>query len=184
MVRLQDAGESDHQPFDRLQDASRPPVLDRFPCVDEQAGGSFSVALDDLAVDPAGESVNVNALDEVRDSSWFTNRIGRFPMTPEQVRRGPCQGPPLDPNSTWTVAGAKPKVGGDHAAKWETSYLWYLRPDCVDMSVFLGREDEELIGVGGIDPRKEATVEVGRKACDLIVDGMVRKAKQLIKRAT
>ncbi|MHC4591545.1 MAG: creatininase family protein, partial [Planctomycetota bacterium] len=31
-----------------------------------------------------------------------------------------------------------PKVGGDHAAKWETSYLWYLRPDCVDMSVYLG----------------------------------------------
>jgi creatinine amidohydrolase len=75
-------------------------------------------------------------------------------------------------------------VGGDHAAKWETSYLWYLRPDCVDMSVFLGREDEELIGVGGIDPRKEASVEVGRRACGLIVDGMVRKAKQLVRRAT
>jgi len=72
------------------------------------------------------------------------------------------------------------KVGGDHAAKWETSYLWYLRPDCVDMSVYLGRQDEELIGVGGIDPRKEASVEVGRTACDLIVEGMVRKAKELI----
>ena len=71
-------------------------------------------------------------------------------------------------------------VGGDHAAKWETSYLWYLRPDCVDMSVFLGREDEPLVGVHGIDPRKEATIEVGRRACDLIVEGMVRKAKQLM----
>ena len=30
------------------------------------------------------------------------------------------------------------------------------------MSVFLGSEDEELIGVGGIDPRAEASVEVGR----------------------
>lgn len=75
------------------------------------------------------------------------------------------------------------KVGGDHAAKWETSYLWYLRPDCVDMSVFLGRGEEPLIGVGGIDPRKEASVEVGRKACDLIVAGMVRKARELINRA-
>ena len=71
-------------------------------------------------------------------------------------------------------------VGGDHAAKWETSYLWYLRPDCVDMSVFLGREKEKLIGVGGIDPRKEASIEVGRRACDLIVEGMVRKARALI----
>jgi creatinine amidohydrolase len=73
-----------------------------------------------------------------------------------------------------------PHVGGDHAAKWESSYLWYLRPDCVDMSVFLGREAEELVGVVGSDPRKEASVEIGRKACDLIVNGMVRKAKELI----
>jgi creatinine amidohydrolase len=82
------------------------------------------------------------------------------------------------------MEGSKPKVGGDHAAKWETSYLWYLRPDCVDMSVFLGREDEELIGVGGIDPRREASVEIGRAACDLIVEGMVRKARQLIRKAS
>ncbi len=71
-------------------------------------------------------------------------------------------------------------VGGDHAAKWETSYLWYLRPDCVDMSVYLGREDVPPLGVHGINPRKEATVEIGRRGCDLIVEGMVRKAKELI----
>jgi creatinine amidohydrolase len=77
--------------------------------------------------------------------------------------------------------GKHPHSGGDHAAKWETSYLWYLRPDCVDMGVYLGRDPEEkLVGVGGIDPRKEATIEVGRKGCRLIVDGMVRKAKELI----
>lgn len=76
-----------------------------------------------------------------------------------------------------------PDVGGDHAAKWETSYLWYLRPDCVDLSVFRGRETETLVGVGGIDPRTTASVEVGRKACELIVEGMVRKAKELLRRA-
>jgi len=48
------------------------------------------------------------------------------------------------------------------------------------MSVYLGRADEPLIGVGGIDPRKEASIEVGRRACDLIVDGMIRKARELI----
>jgi creatinine amidohydrolase len=74
-------------------------------------------------------------------------------------------------------------VGGDHAAKWETSYLWYLRPDCVDMSVYLGREDEMLVGVMGDDPRREASVEVGRKACDLIVEGMIRKAQELVQKA-
>jgi len=74
-------------------------------------------------------------------------------------------------------------VGGDHAAKWETSYLWYLRPDCVDTSVYLGREDEPLVGVVGSDPRREASVEIGRKGCDLIVEGMVRKAQELVQRA-
>ena len=71
-------------------------------------------------------------------------------------------------------------VGGDHAAKWETSYLWYLRPDCVDMSIYLGRKMSTLIGIIGKDPRRTASVEVGRKACNLIVESMVVKAKELI----
>ena len=72
------------------------------------------------------------------------------------------------------------KVGGDHAARWETSYLWYLRPDCVDMSVYRGRENEPLIGVGGADPRKLASIELGRRACRQIVKGMAAKARELI----
>ena len=76
-----------------------------------------------------------------------------------------------------------PKVGGDHAAHWETSYLWYLRPDCVDLSVYRGRQAERLVGVGGKDPRIHAGVELGRRACRLIVKGMVAKARQLIAEA-
>lgn len=74
-------------------------------------------------------------------------------------------------------------VGTDHAAKWETAYLMYLRPDCVDMSVYLGRESAPLIGVNGLDPRATATVEIGRKAAELIVAGMIGKARQLIRQA-
>jgi creatinine amidohydrolase len=76
--------------------------------------------------------------------------------------------------------GRGPEAGGDHAAKWETSYLWYLRPDCVDMSIYLGRADEPLLGVVGEDPRRSASIEIGRRGVELIVDGMVRKAEQLI----
>ena len=75
-----------------------------------------------------------------------------------------------------------PRVGGDHAAHWETSYLWYLRPDCVDMSVYLNRQEEPLIGVVGEDPRHLASVERGRDACKLIVTGMIKKAEKLIQR--
>ena len=71
-------------------------------------------------------------------------------------------------------------AGGDHAAHWETSYLWYLRPDCVDMSVYLDRQDEPLVGVGGKDPRKFASVALGRRGCRLVVKGMVAKARQLL----
>lgn len=34
-------------------------------------------------------SLDINALDEVPDSTWFENRIGRFDLTPEDVARGP-----------------------------------------------------------------------------------------------
>ena len=37
-------------------------------------------------------AVNVNTLDEVPDSTWFTNRIGRRPMTTAEVVKGPGYG--------------------------------------------------------------------------------------------
>ena len=36
-------------------------------------------------------ALNVNTLDEVPDSSWFTNRIGRRPMSLDELVRGPDQ---------------------------------------------------------------------------------------------
>ena len=35
---------------------------------------------------------NVNTVDEVPDSNWFTNRIGQRPVTIDEVRRGPLTG--------------------------------------------------------------------------------------------
>jgi hypothetical protein len=44
-----------------------------------------------------GEALNINTLDQVPNSSWFTNRHGRTPMTIEQLVRGPntVDGPDL-----------------------------------------------------------------------------------------
>ena len=36
---------------------------------------------------------NVNTIDEVPDSSWFTNRIGTRALTADEVMRGPVAGP-------------------------------------------------------------------------------------------
>jgi hypothetical protein len=51
-------------------------------------------------------ALNVNTVDEVPDSSWFTNRIGRRPMSVADVVRGPDQrdGVILD---GWVVSGGK-----------------------------------------------------------------------------
>jgi len=52
-------------------------------------------------------AANVNALDEAPNSSWFTNRIGVFPMTPDEAARGPADGAPPDRSAPWTVVRAK-----------------------------------------------------------------------------
>ena len=55
-------------------------------------------------------AINVNSLDEVPNSTWFTNRIGIHPMSPEEVARGACgDTPPLDPTrGPWIIASGKP----------------------------------------------------------------------------
>lgn len=64
-----------------------------------------------LAVDPAGRAKNVNAFDEVPDSSWFENRIGKGTMTPAELTSGPCGDKVLDPNGppgSWLIDQGKP----------------------------------------------------------------------------
>ncbi|MEE9269419.1 MAG: hypothetical protein V3V49_04075 [Candidatus Krumholzibacteria bacterium] len=53
------------------------------------------------------EAFNIDAFDGVRDSSWFTNRNGRTPLTLEEIRRGPDAGHGPDTSGTWTVVAAK-----------------------------------------------------------------------------
>lgn len=70
---------------------------------------SFVLPLSDaLAVRTKGAAVNVNALDEVPDSSWFENRLSRSPLSPDDLARGPCAGPVLGGDEPWLVLGAKP----------------------------------------------------------------------------
>jgi hypothetical protein len=62
-----------------------------------------------LLLETGREAVNVNALDEVPDSTWFTNRLSRRALTPEEVAEGACAGHPApDPNGIWTVTQGKP----------------------------------------------------------------------------
>jgi hypothetical protein len=55
---------------------------------------------------PNVKARNVNTIDEVPDSSWFTNRIGAQPLSIEEAVRGPLTGGGPAPG-TWTVSSAK-----------------------------------------------------------------------------
>ncbi|MCL4810968.1 MAG: hypothetical protein KJ061_00710 [Vicinamibacteraceae bacterium] len=51
-------------------------------------------------------ALNVNTIDEVPDSSWFTNRIGTRPFTADEVRRGPNRSDGPAPG-LWVIVSGK-----------------------------------------------------------------------------
>ena len=90
------------------------------------------------------------------------------------------------------IENQAPGVGGDHAAKQETSFMLYLHPDLVDLDrLQQGPQDdiggpEEVInwmkdeykghpcyGLVGVDPRVYATAEVGRANTEKLLDYLV-----------
>ena len=65
-----------------------------------------------VGVEHHGEAVNVNSLDEVPDSAWFTNRIGVRPIPLEQFALGACRPEQiLDPSAfadgSWLIDHGK-----------------------------------------------------------------------------
>jgi hypothetical protein len=92
----------------------------------EQVDGLFVVS----GFKPSGtRAQNINTIDEVPDSSWFTNRIGTTTVTPEQLARGPIVGEPPDP-SKWVVI--REKTSGAHpgfTARDGKGETWFLEFD-------------------------------------------------------
>ncbi|MHC4591544.1 MAG: creatininase family protein [Planctomycetota bacterium] len=73
----------------------------------------------------------------------------------------------------------------DHAAKWETSNMMFFYPDRVDMSE-LGSGPIQLDmgppdGIGGLDPREHASVEVGQRNVELAAATIGEKARELLR---
>jgi hypothetical protein len=72
---------------------------------------------------------NVNTIDEVPDSSWFTNRSGHRPLTPEEIAIGPntSAGPA---SGTWTVTSSKSDgVTPGFTVKDANGERWFLKFD-------------------------------------------------------
>jgi hypothetical protein len=79
---------------------------------------------------PSGKrALNINTIDEVPDSSWFTNRIGTNPVTADELTRGPVVGDPPDP-SKWVLI--REKTSGAHpgfTARDAKGVTWFLEFD-------------------------------------------------------
>jgi hypothetical protein len=72
---------------------------------------------------------NINSVGEVPDSSWYTNRLGRLALTPDDVFRGPdrTNGPAEGP---WTVTSSKSDgVTPGFTIKDSTGQRWFLKFD-------------------------------------------------------
>jgi len=72
----------------------------------------------------------------------------------------------------------------DHAAKWETSNMMFFYPDLVDMSALgkgtLAPNMKPPDGIGGMDPRKHASAEVGQRNAELAAKAIGHKARELL----
>ena len=74
---------------------------------------------------------NLNTIDEVPDSSWFTNRVGTRTFSAEELSRGPNFGAAPDP-SKWVLT--REKTSGSHPgftardAKGDTFFLEFDPP--------------------------------------------------------
>jgi len=72
---------------------------------------------------------NVNSIDEVPDSSWFTNRAGRITLTEADVARGPDRTDGPAPG-TWTVSSSKSDgVTPGFTVKDSTGQRWFIKFD-------------------------------------------------------
>lgn len=72
---------------------------------------------------------DVNTVDEVADGSWFTNRAGMKPLTPEEVAKGPSTTNGPVPGK-WTIIASKSDgVSPGFTIKDPAGVVWFLKFD-------------------------------------------------------
>jgi hypothetical protein len=72
---------------------------------------------------------NVNTVDEVPDSSWFTNRIGSRPLSIEELRRGPIEGPVTAPGAGTITREKSSGAAAGFTAQDANGETWFVSFD-------------------------------------------------------
>jgi hypothetical protein len=126
-----------------------------------------------LAVDPGGEASNLNALDEVADSSWFENRVQR--LAAEDIALGPCDSLDLKLESTRIVSGKPNGVYPGFMVKDAQGKRYMLKVDGGIQGPHNSSSDvvgSRLYYAAGFDVPCNRVVRIERSA--LVVDAKAR----------
>lgn len=120
-------------------------------------------------------AVDVNALDEALASTWFTNRIGLFPMTPEEVARGPLTVDGPDRSAPWNVVRAKTQgvTAGFNVkdARGDTYVVKFDPPCCPGSTSAAGVIAGRLLHAAGYNVSEDFVVNFRREDL-LLKDGV------------
>lgn len=85
------------------------------------------------------------------------------------------------PDYEMTTADGFP---GEHGATYETSYMMYFHPELVDLTRL--PQDREITvdedGIGGLDPRSNASAKNGRDGTIALVKNAAPKVRELLER--
>lgn len=126
--------------------------------------------------DHVAAASNVNALDEVPNSSWFTNRIGIHAMTTEETARGPVRGDGPDRSAPWIVSSAKTEgvTPGFNIrdARGNVYLIKFDAPCCLGMSSAAGVITGRLFHAAGYNVPEDFVVNFRRE--DVVLGEKVR----------
>jgi hypothetical protein len=78
---------------------------------------------------PGVRAANVNTIDEVPDSSWFTNRIVGRPLSIDEAVRGPLTGAGPAPGNLVVISSKAVGVAPGFTVKDENGEVWFISFD-------------------------------------------------------
>lgn len=122
-------------------------------------------------------AANLNALDEVPNSSWFTNRLGLFPSAPAITARGPAAGE--GPAAPWTVI--RPKTQGvtpGFDIRDANGQVWVIKFDAAgfpSMSTAAGVISGRIFHAAGYNVPDDRVVTFTRNQLQISPDAEIRE---------
>lgn len=122
-------------------------------------------------------AANVNVLDEVPNSSWFTNRLGLFPIAPAVAARGPAVGE--GPAAPWTVI--RPKTIGvtpGFNIRDANGQVWVIKFDVVgfpSMATAAGVISGRILHAVGYNVPDDRVVTFTRDQLQISPDAEIRE---------